>query len=642
MLSSFRRLSKSKIGTGVLILFLLTVLASFALGDISNLTQGGGLSPGALAKVGSAQVTDADLSKAMERRLAQIRQQNPNATYADMAGEVDAIIDGLLQQRTLEAYAAKHGLVISKRLVDAEIASIPGTKGLNGKFSEAAYQGFLAQQRLTDSEIRREITNGLLQRLLLTPVAANARVPLGVARPYASTLLEQRIGEVALIPTEAFRGGAAPTPAELQAFYNGNKARFTVPEQRVIRIARIGAEQLGNVAPTDAEIAAYYTANQATYGGGEQRVISRAIVPDRKVADAIAARARTGTFSAAAAPAGFSAADVSVGPQSRAQLEQLAGKAVAAQAFAATSGAIVGPIQSELGWNVLKIERINPAAGRTLAQVRPEIVAKLSADKRKDAIADLVGKVEDQIAEGRNFAEVAAANRLPVTQTPPVTADGKSSDPAFKLAPELAGLVKSAFDMTPDEDPTVETLPGDIGYAVVALGEVTPAAPAPLAGIQEQVAAQFVAKRASDRAKAVADAIAAKVGAGVPLAQAMAGAGVPGLPAPQPLTVRRLQLSQLQGQIPPPLQMLFNLQAGKSRLVAAPEGEGFFLVKLNRIVPGDASSQPALVAQVQSEFNRTTSEELALQFIAQAQRELGVNRDEAAIAAAKKRLLSGG
>ena len=102
--------------------------------------------------------------------------------------------------------------------------------------------------------------------------------------------------------------------------------------------------------------------------------------------------------------------------------------------------------------------------------------------------------------------------------------------------------------------------------------------------------------------------------------------------------MRRLQLQQFQGQVPPPLQMLFSLSAGKSRVVAAPEGQGYFIVKLNRIVPGDASAQPALVARVQSDFNETGSRELAQQFVNAAQAELGVTRDEAAIAAAKRRL----
>jgi peptidyl-prolyl cis-trans isomerase D len=121
----------------------------------------------------------------------------------------------------------------------------------------------------------------------------------------------------------------------------------------------------------------------------------------------------------------------------------------------------------------------------------------------------------------------------------------------------------------------------------------------------------------------------------------MAEAKVTGAPAAAPLTVRRLQLAQLQGQVPAPLQMLFSLSQGRARLVAAPNNEGYFVVKLNRITPGDATTQPTLVAQVQADFNRASGEELAIQFLNAAQKELGVTRNDGAIAAARQRLLAG-
>ena len=639
MLSSFRKLSKSKAGPIFAVSFLLLILASFALADISNFRQGGGLSSGTLARVGGISLTEAEVQDVIDRQVQQLRQTNPNATRADIAGEFDAIINALLQERTIRAYAEKHGFTVSKRLVDAEIAKIPAARGLDGRFSEQAYQQFLQQARLTDQQIRNEITTLLLQRLMLTPVAANARIPLGVARPYASMLLEGREGEVSLVPTRAFEAGPAPTEAELQRFYQQNQARYTVPEQRQLRIARIGPEQLGGVMATEQEIAAYYNANRATYGGSEQRVISRAVVPDRAAAEQIAARARAGgTFAAAAAPAGFTAADVSVGPQTREQLAQLAGQQVAAQVFGAASGAIVGPIQSDLGWNVIKVEGINQTAGRTLAQVRDEIAEQLTAEKRKNGLADLVAKVEDGIADGQSFSEVAQANRLPVLETPPLTAGGTApSNPDFRLPPEFAQMPRFGFEIDPDDDPVVEPLPNEGGYALLAVGDTRPAAPAPFAAIRDRIAADFKAKRASDRARAAATAVTNALNRGASFADALKQAGQP-LPAPEPLKVRRLQLQQFQGQVPPPLQMLFSLSAGKARVVAAPDGQGYFIVKLNRIVPGDASTQPALVARVQSDFNETGSRELAQQFINAAQAELGVRRDEAAIAAAKRRL----
>jgi peptidyl-prolyl cis-trans isomerase D len=643
MFASFRRLSKSKAGTVVAVLFLLAILASFALADLSNFRQPGGLSQGVLARVGSEQLTEAELSTVLQRELTRLRQQKPDATYADLAPQFGEIVNSLIQERTLKAYAAMHGLMPSKKLVDAEIVKLPGVRGLDGRFSEAAYQGFLQQNRLTDAQLRSEIMTVLLQRLLLSPLVANTRIPVGVARPYASMLLEERQGEVALIPAAAYRAGPAPTDAELARFYQQTRQRYLVPEQRVLRIARIGAEQLGNVAPTDAEIAAYYQANQATYGGGETRVLSRASVPDRAQAEQIAQRARAGgNFAAAAAPAGFSAADVSLGPQSREELTSLAGAQVAAQVFGAASGTVVGPIQSSTGWDVIKVESIDRTAGRSLAEARAEIVAKLTADKRKEALADLVNKVEDEIADGRNFSEVAAGNRLAVTQTPPITAGGQAlGNAGFRLPPEYAQLVKDGFQIAPSDDPVVETLPNEAGYAMLAVGEVIPSAPRPVAEIRDRVAADFIAKRALDRARTIANSVVTRANAGAPLSRAMAEAKVTGAPAAAPLTVRRLQLAQLQGQVPAPLQMLFSLSQGRARLVAAPNNEGYFVVKLNRITPGDATTQPTLVAQVQADFNRASGEEVAIQFLNAAQKELGVTRNDGAIAAARQRLLAG-
>ncbi|MGI8611785.1 MAG: SurA N-terminal domain-containing protein, partial [Sphingomicrobium sp.] len=530
MLASIRRLSKSTVGSIVLVLFVLAIVASFALSDISNIGAGSFGSGGSssLAKAGNQQITDRDISRAMERRLTQVRQQNPEADYSTIAGDFDAILDSLIDQSSLQAFADKFRFVVSKRLIDAEIATIPGTRGLDGKFSEQAYALFLAQQRMTDQEVRQLIGHGLLQRMLLTPVATNARVPVGMATPYASMLLEARQGEVANVPNAMFRAGLKATDAELQRYYAANRARYMIPEQRVLRFARIGPQQVAAVAASDQEIAAYYNSNQATYGAKDIRVISQAVVPDQAAANAIATRARGGaSFVAAAAPAGLSAADISVGPQTRGQFAALAGDRVAAAAFAAQSGAIVGPVQSDLGWHVVKVDSIRREGGKTLAAARSEIAARLTAEKRKEALTDLVTTIEDSISEGGNFTEAAAQAKLQVTETPLVTANGTARDnSSFRLPAELAPALRSGFELAQDDEPVVEALAGAEGYVLVAPSRIVAPAPVPLAGIRARVAEDWTNQQASARARAVADAIAAKATRGVPLTKASARAGV--------------------------------------------------------------------------------------------------------------------
>ena len=150
----------------------------------------------------------------MQRRLAEARQQNPEADYTSLAGEFANILESLVRNRSMQVFARENDLHISKRLVDAEIAQLPSARGLDGKFSDAAYAAFLQQQRMSDAEVRDVLGGALAARMLLGPAAANARIPVGVATPYASMLLEAREAEVAIVPTEAFASGIAASVAK--------------------------------------------------------------------------------------------------------------------------------------------------------------------------------------------------------------------------------------------------------------------------------------------------------------------------------------------------------------------------------------------------------------------------------------------
>ena len=111
------------------------------------------------------------------------------------------------------------------------------------------------------------------------------------------------------------------------------------------------------------------------------------------------------------------------------------------------------------------------------------------------------------------------------------------------------------------------------------------------------------------------------------------------LPPVRPLAARRIQIAS-QGKVPAPLQMLFSLVQGKSRMLADPEGRGFFVVKVNKVVPGNALLQPALISQMQNELQQSVADDYARQFVAAVGAEMKARRNDAAIQAAKARLLN--
>jgi peptidyl-prolyl cis-trans isomerase D len=644
MLTFFRRVSKSTTGTIIAAMFLIAILASFAISDISNFgsgTMGFGLGNSTLAKVGKYQVTDREMSDVMQRRLTQIRQQNPNATYADIARDFGPILDQLIDEKALFAFADKYGLKLSKRLIDAEIAQLPGVRSLNGQVTEQSYQMFLSQQRLTDHQVRQILSTSLFQRLLLLPVAANARIPIGVASPYAAMLLEARQGDAAVIPFTLFAGGLKPTDADLQRFYAANRARYMVPEQRVIRFARIGAEQVASIAATDKEVADYYNAHPVAYATREIRTISQAVTSDRKLADAIAARARGGaTLAAAAAPAGNNVAVTTAAPD-RQTYASVAGEQAAAAAFSAPVGGVIGPFQSEFGWVVAKVDSIKKEGGQSLAAARPSISQQITTQKRKQALDDLVDKVQNALDGGSSFGEAAAAAKLAVITTPPLIASGASRiDPKYAVPPELKPALKTGFEMAPNDEAEVVSLQNGQAYAMVAPAEIVPAAPAPLASIRDRVTNDWVRQQAIQRARAAASAIQARASGNVLLADAVKQSGT-AVPV-RTISARRIEIAQANGPVPPAFRALFSLGEGKAALVPDAQGRGFYVVKVTRIVPGNALLQPTLIGQVRNEMQRVATDDYAAQFMAAIRAHLNVRRNDKAIAALKQRILSNG
>ncbi|OHT20746.1 peptidyl-prolyl cis-trans isomerase [Edaphosphingomonas haloaromaticamans] len=636
MISFFRRALTS---WPALALFAL-VLIAFAVTSIDPSWINGRSSGGTqIATIGGRKLSANEARQRTDLALKQAQRENPELSMAAFTaqGGVDQVIDQLISFTALEAWGRKQGISASDRLIDGEIASTPAFFGLTGRFDRGAMQAALAQAKISERQLRADIAGQLIRNQLLSPIDSGIRMPEGLILPNASLLLEQRSGLIGIVPSAAIPAGPAPTPAEIEAFYKANIGRFTVPERRVIRYALFGENDVAApAAPTDAEIDAFYKANAATYGASETRSIAQVILPDQKAAADLVARVKAGTAIAdAARQAGGEAITTDI---ARAKLAENASAAVADAVFAAAQGGVVGPIKADLGWYVVKVDAVNAKAERPLAAVRGEIAESLARQKRDEALSTMVGAIEDAIADGASFDDLAKERKLAIVTTPALLSDGRAPDqPEWKAPPELPLLLRSANQMGTDDDPVVETIGAGQRYALVAVSQVVPAEPAPLDKVRDEVVAAVRADRTAKQARAIADAILAKAKAGTPLADAIAQAPIK-LPAPAKAGARQIELLRNDRPAPPPLKLMFGMKKGEIRLIAAPNDAGWFLVQLGEIVPGDARNEPALVNSLRDQFRRIASEEYARQFIAAASRDVGVKRNDQAIATLKAEL----
>ncbi|MEG3179961.1 peptidylprolyl isomerase [Sphingomonas sp. LT1P40] len=641
MLTFLRRTIFSTVGKIVALLLLVLIAVAFALGDITNLTGSSGPRSGALIEIGDRKVDEAEVQARMKNALERVRQQQPmlDMTQFVNSGGYEQVLDDIVNRLTLEEYARKNGMSVSKAAIDGEIASSPAfADPITGQFSQRAFEQVLAREAITTEQIRADIRQGILAQWVAgTSVAANY-VPVELATPYASLLLERRKGSVGYIPSAAIAPGAAPTDAELTAFYNRGRARYTLPERRVIRYAIVRPDQFAESAKaTDAEIAETYRKDAAKYAASTRRTFAQVNVADQAAANALAAKIKGGMSMAAAAQA-IGLKPATIENAEKPAFARSSSQAIADAAFAAKAGDVVGPLRSQFGWSIVRVEKIDQIAAKPLTQVSAEIATAITARKEAEALANMRARLDNGLANNATFDEAVADAKLKAEATPPVFADGRATqDPQAQPDPVLGQIAQGGFAMETGDDPQLIQIGQDGGFALIKTERVIAAAPLPLAQIRAGVTADFLRDRQLQGARKVAAAVLADVNKGTPIADAMKKTGLT-LPALQPLDASRGEIGQMGQQVPPPVRLMFSMAAKKAKLTEAPNGGGYWVVWLDAIQAGNARGNQPLVTQTRSQLGQMIGSEYVEQFVKAVRKTVGIKRNEQAIARLKAQL----
>lgn len=641
MIQFFRNIFSSKLGAVLAVLFIGLIGVSFTLLDI-NAPGGMFQSSGeTVATAGGAEITDTRIQGMMNRALQNARDERPGIDMAAFieSGGLDDAIDQAARDVAIDAFAEEYGLLIGKTLIDRQIAELQIFQGLTGQFDENTFRQVLAQQNITEQELRDDLRRQTLTGLVLGPVAAAAIVPDAVARPFAEMLLETRSGQIAAIPSRAMPPGNPPTPQELNGFYQSNIERYTLPERRAVRYAIFTRDQLTVPDPTEEQIRTYYRENAERYGGSESRTLRQIILPDEQSAQAFYQTVSGGTdFTAAAGERGFTEAQTRVSGATQESFGRQTNEAIATAAFGASEGTLLEPMRSNLGWHVVRVVDVVARNNTPLAQARPEITAALRDQLANEALADFYLEIENGIDDGASFEEVARAQGMTIETTPLLAPNGLNpQDPNYRPSADLEPILGTAFTMDQDEDPVVVPLEQDVRYAMVDVTEVARSAPQALSRIRGLVTRQFLMDRASRRAQSIANAIVERVNDGSSLAEAVAAADVD-LPAPQTASATRAQIGQMGPNVPAPLRLLFRMAENTAKLVRLPNDEGWFVVVLETIRRDAGELTDEMVVSTQNQFAQVTANEYAEQFVNALLEEQPLERNEEAIAALADRL----
>lgn len=644
MLEFFRSLMKSKIGVALLLAFLGIIAFAFVAGDMANLGGVGSVNAGdKVATAGDRTVSASEVERTTRSALESMRQKDPGQSMKSFiaGGNLDKVLDSLIDNAAVAAFGQRHGLVAGDRLVDSELLKVPNFRGTNGNFDANVFRSVIQREGYTEASFRQLIADELISNQVLRPASLGGRVPQETANRYAAIASESREGAIALLPAAVFIPKGEPSAAELTKYYTAHADAYIRPEHRTIRYAVFDEAVMKSApAPTDAEVAARYNAAKASYAASETRKLTQLIVPTEAAAKAIIGELGGGkSFDAVARGKGLL-------PQAIAAITKEAyltqsSAAVADAVFSASQGSNVGPLKGGLGWHIVHIDGITRNSGKTLDQARDEIVALLSADKKRAAFADFSARIEEEFDGGGSLSDVAKELGVTLKDSSPLTADGKVFGKPEQSAPaELLRAMQAAFAVDKEGQPQLNELVPGKTFLMYDVAAIAPSAPAPIAEIRAQVMADYLLEKGAAAAKIAALKVEAAAKKGTDLSAAMAALGVP-LPPVDQVIMRRAELRSPGKAVPPPLALMFAMAKGTVKVLPAPNNRGYYVVALKSITPGQVDPKDPRLAELRKGLSFAASREYLDQLRTAIRNEVGVKKNAAAISALSK-LLTGG
>ncbi|AEF93004.1 PpiC-type peptidyl-prolyl cis-trans isomerase [Desulfotomaculum nigrificans CO-1-SRB] len=293
-----------------------------------------------VATVNGKEITRAELDKQVNMTVEQYKQQGIDLTSKenkDMKAQLEkSVLDDLITKTLLMQEAERQKLTPSKEEVDRRIKDIKATFGKEEDFKKA-----LAEVKMTEQDVREDITFRLTYQKLVDKVTADVK---------------------------------APTEAEIAKYYNEHKDQFGTPERLEVKHILFAFDGKVPNAPKRTEAEALQAAKLAlaeiTQKGRDFAAVAR------EKSDDLGTRENGGSYTV----------DKGAGTTD---------PAFEKAAAALKPGEITKqPVKSAYGYHLIKLEKIEPATQKSLAEVKDQIAAQLESEAKQAKFSQFVDELK--------------------------------------------------------------------------------------------------------------------------------------------------------------------------------------------------------------------------------------------------------
>ena len=470
---------------------------------------------------------------AFEQTYRQQLEQNP--TWAQLPEEFrvqirQRVLDMLVRERLVELYLADSGYQISDEQVMETIQRVPDFQ-VDGVFDLETYQNLLLQNGYIPAQFEAAQRRAMREDQLQRAIGATAVITPAEYRRYLNLVAEQRLVSLATFDIETAAATVTVSDEMVASFYDENDTMFLTPETADIEFIEIRRDNVvADIEVSEEALQAYYLDSQNRYLQDEQRQARHILIlfgddedaAEAQAADALARIEAGESFEALAAEVSMDGGTASnggdLGVLTRSQLPGELGGAI----FAMAEGEVDGPIKTDFGFHVVRLDRILEQGPLPLDQVRGELLTELRERQAEDAFRDLERAVSDAIFDSDDMQAIAAAAGLEVQTAVAFTRAGGEPFGANQAA------IDAIFDDSVYLDGKVsEVIEIDVNRsAVFKLAAKAEASRQPLDDVREEITGLIRNQEAQVIVFDKASALMAALAAGEEFGPAAEAAGV--------------------------------------------------------------------------------------------------------------------
>jgi peptidyl-prolyl cis-trans isomerase D len=613
----------------------------WGIGDMLRMNRGtaevahvGGIHIPIYGYIGGSSVTVEELRNSFNRQLDAIQQQTgqrPDTQQAVQFGLNMRALEETVQRTVLDQAIHEFGLSVGDEEIRAAIAKNPLFQGSGGKFDPMQYRARLSSARISEAQYVADMRRQIAASQLFGVVRAEGLAPKVLRDDIFRLEGEKRVAETVYVPDAIITDVPKPTAEQLATYFDANKAKFQIPEFRAFSYVMLTLDDVAaNVSVSADQIRQEYDSRTAEFQATEKRDVDQVMADTEDKAKAVTAAVSAGKSleDAAQEVLGKSGNVIKLGVVEK---KDLPPGPLADGIFALPVGTSTTPIQSPLGWHIVRVNKLEPGKVTPLEEVKDKIEKDLRAQTMPDLLLKLVNDFEHALGKSQSMA--AAAQQVGVKVRTIESTDAQGNDPAGKpvvVGPGATELLQTGFATREGtESELVETPKGE--YFVVRTDRVTPSRAPVLSEVEPKVIEAWQAaerhRLAEEKVKAAID----KVNAGGDLD---AEAKALGLELRTAKPVSRFEADTGNYLTQPAVAELFKLAPGKTTSIRT--ADGTVIVRLKEVQPVDPAKEADALDRFGKQLDGMMANDLVLEFVTALRLKYGVAVNQAVFADAFK------